>query len=117
MFLTFDTFILQILKYLWRTLQRNAIRNTAMALTAVSVPSNTVQFGEDGRLYAEVTCVLSANEIWCRQNSTEETVSIILLYFLGFILSCVVVTLGITFRKNHNCYPQVCLVSNIKIRT
>lgn len=46
-----------------------------MTLSDVSVPSNTVQFGEDGKLYAEVTCVMSANEIWCRQLSTEESVS------------------------------------------
>ncbi|XP_018566265.1 tudor domain-containing protein 7 isoform X2 [Anoplophora glabripennis] len=47
--------------------------NTSMTLSDVSVPSNTVQFQEDGKLYAEVTCVMSANEIWCRQLSTEES--------------------------------------------
>lgn len=46
-----------------------------MTLTDVSVPSNTVEFKEDGKLFAEVQFLLSANEIWCRQTGTEESVS------------------------------------------
>ncbi|KAJ8916640.1 hypothetical protein NQ315_000285 [Exocentrus adspersus] len=54
-------------------LQKGQKWSTFMTLSDVSVPSNTVQFGPDGKLYAEVTCVMSANEIWCRQLSTEES--------------------------------------------
>lgn len=50
-----------------------------MTLSDVSVPSNTVHFEEDGKLAAEVTCVMSANEIWCRQHGSEETVSIFVI--------------------------------------
>ncbi|KAG5886984.1 hypothetical protein JTB14_024203 [Gonioctena quinquepunctata] len=44
-----------------------------MNLTDVSVPSNTVSFIEDGKLFAQVTCVIAANEIWCRQCNTDES--------------------------------------------
>ncbi|KAJ8954659.1 hypothetical protein NQ314_007059 [Rhamnusium bicolor] len=54
-------------------LQKGQKRNIPMALMDVSIPTNTVQFGADGKLFAEVTCVMSANEIWCRQYSTEES--------------------------------------------
>lgn len=52
-----------------------------MALSDVSVPLNTVQFGEDDKLCAEITCVMSANEIWCTQCSIEESVSYIIIFF------------------------------------
>ncbi|XP_074027084.1 tudor domain-containing protein 7 tapas isoform X2 [Leptinotarsa decemlineata] len=48
--------------------QRKLLAN----LADVSVPANTVSFVEDGKLFAEVTCVIAANEIWCRQCGTEE---------------------------------------------
>ncbi|KAJ8958426.1 hypothetical protein NQ318_002212 [Aromia moschata] len=54
-------------------LQKGQNWNKFLTLSDVSVPSNTVQFGDDGKLYAEVTCVMSANEIWCRQCLTEES--------------------------------------------
>lgn len=41
----------------------------------VSVPSNTVQFSEDGNLIGQVTCAMSVNEIWCQQIKTEESKS------------------------------------------
>lgn len=62
---------------MWQVLQKNVIRSTLMKLSDVSVPSNTVQFGEDGKLCAVITCIMSANEIWCRQTSTEEAVSVL----------------------------------------
>ncbi|CAG9821429.1 unnamed protein product [Phaedon cochleariae] len=52
---------------------KNRSWSTFKTLSDVSVPSNTVQFQEDGKLFAEVTCVMSANEIWCRQCSTPES--------------------------------------------
>lgn len=42
----------------------------SMTLTDVSVPSNTIEL-KDGQLFAEITFLLSANEIWCRQAATQ----------------------------------------------
>ncbi|GJQ79843.1 hypothetical protein Trydic_g23305 [Trypoxylus dichotomus] len=42
-------------------------------VSEVSVPVNTVDIGEDGCLIAEVTCVVSAKEVWCRQVGTPES--------------------------------------------
>ncbi|XP_045466417.1 tudor domain-containing protein 7 isoform X2 [Harmonia axyridis] len=41
----------------------------------VSIPSTTVDFGEDNRLLAVITCIMSLNEIWCQQldNSQFDT--------------------------------------------
>lgn len=54
-------------------LQKGSTWLKSMTLTDVSVPSNTVEFKEDGKLFAEVQFLLSANEIWCRQTGTEES--------------------------------------------
>ncbi|XP_057667390.1 tudor domain-containing protein 7 isoform X1 [Diorhabda carinulata] len=51
-------------------LQKGQMWMKSMTLTDVSVPSNTIELN-DGQLYAEVTFLLSANEIWCRQAATE----------------------------------------------
>ncbi|KAK9746736.1 OST-HTH/LOTUS domain [Popillia japonica] len=42
-------------------------------VSEVSVPVNTVDFLEDGCLLAEITCVVSAKEVWCRQIGTLES--------------------------------------------
>nr|XP_022902802.1 tudor domain-containing protein 7 isoform X1 [Onthophagus taurus] len=41
----------------------------------VSVPTNVVHFGNGGDaiIMAEITCVVSAREIWCRQLETDES--------------------------------------------
>ncbi|KAF2897167.1 hypothetical protein ILUMI_09011 [Ignelater luminosus] len=39
----------------------------------ISIPSNTVKFDDNGLLLAEITCVASAGEIWCRQIYTPES--------------------------------------------
>ncbi|KAL3271551.1 hypothetical protein HHI36_022028 [Cryptolaemus montrouzieri] len=38
----------------------------------ISIPSNTVKFGEDNRLFAQITCIMSLNEVWLRQWDTPE---------------------------------------------
>ncbi|XP_019769660.2 tudor domain-containing protein 7B isoform X1 [Dendroctonus ponderosae] len=48
------------------------IGGSRMPLSNVSVPANTVQFREDGKLTCQITYVVSANEIWCEQIYTEE---------------------------------------------
>ncbi|KAI4454865.1 tudor domain containing protein [Holotrichia oblita] len=49
-------------------------RTTFMGpVSEVSVPVNTVDFQEDGCLLAEITCVVSAKEVWCRQIGTLES--------------------------------------------
>ncbi|KAF7287644.1 hypothetical protein GWI33_005992 [Rhynchophorus ferrugineus] len=48
-------------------------RTVEFSVVEVSVPSNTVQFSEDGKLTGEITCAISVNEIWCRQIGTEES--------------------------------------------
>nr|CAI5823977.1 unnamed protein product [Callosobruchus analis] len=55
------------------TLQKGGIRGTFMHISNVSVPSNTVQLNADGSVQAEVTCVMAANEVWCRQCNTQES--------------------------------------------
>nr|CAH7723418.1 unnamed protein product [Callosobruchus chinensis] len=55
------------------TLQKGGIRGTFMHISNVSVPSNTVQLNPDGLVQAEVTCVMAANEVWCRQCNTPES--------------------------------------------
>ncbi|CAH0548702.1 unnamed protein product [Brassicogethes aeneus] len=45
---------------------------TPMKMSDVSVPSNTVQFNDDARLSAQVTYVVSASEVWCRQCDNVE---------------------------------------------
>ncbi|XP_066149149.1 tudor domain-containing protein 7A isoform X2 [Euwallacea fornicatus] len=40
--------------------------------TEVSVKPSTIHFGEDGKLFVEVTCAISANQIWCQQIGTKE---------------------------------------------
>ncbi|KAL1502595.1 hypothetical protein ABEB36_007716 [Hypothenemus hampei] len=43
--------------------------------SSVSVPANTVHFGEDNRITCQINCILSANEIWCEQIDTEESIA------------------------------------------
>ncbi|CAG9857481.1 unnamed protein product [Phyllotreta striolata] len=45
----------------------------SMTLTDVSVPSSTIEFSEDGKLWAEVQYVASAGEVWCAQIDTDES--------------------------------------------
>ncbi|XP_060532697.1 tudor domain-containing protein 7A-like isoform X2 [Cylas formicarius] len=47
-------------------------RGIGMTIYNVSVPSKTVEFGEDGKLIGQITYVMSANEIWCQQIQTKE---------------------------------------------
>ncbi|CAH1996525.1 unnamed protein product [Acanthoscelides obtectus] len=52
---------------------KGGMRGTFMHISNVSVPSNTVQLSADGSVQGEVTCVMAANEVWCRQCNTEES--------------------------------------------
>ncbi|KAK9876258.1 hypothetical protein WA026_012557 [Henosepilachna vigintioctopunctata] len=38
----------------------------------ISIPTNTVHFGEGNQLYAHITCIMSLNEVWCCQFNTPE---------------------------------------------
>ncbi|XP_018321654.1 tudor domain-containing protein 7 isoform X2 [Agrilus planipennis] len=46
--------------------------NHMTAVSMISVPSSFVKFDDDGMLMADVTCVVSASEVWCRQVDTDE---------------------------------------------
>lgn len=70
--LWFNIFFLLTFKVLQKGQQR--VGGSLVSLSNVSVPANTVQFREDGKLTCQVTYVVSANEIWCEQIYTEENV-------------------------------------------
>ncbi|XP_044764017.1 tudor domain-containing protein 7A isoform X2 [Coccinella septempunctata] len=38
----------------------------------VSIPSTIVLFGEDNKLQAQITCIMSLNEVWCQQLDTAQ---------------------------------------------
>ncbi|KAF5301058.1 hypothetical protein FQA39_LY10877 [Lamprigera yunnana] len=45
----------------------------------LSVLPNTVKFDEDDFLIAEITCILSAGEVWCAQRETDEAQAFVAL--------------------------------------
>ncbi|XP_066258782.1 tudor domain-containing protein 7A isoform X1 [Euwallacea similis] len=65
--------IVELQNWLNEVLQKRPRTGFSMpSPTDVSVKPGTIHFGEDGKLFVQVTCAISANQIWCEQIGTKE---------------------------------------------